>query len=169
MCLIWPTLLSFATSFVAFLPSSYFALSPVALYASNLIKFLESTNAVPEVPHLRPTRRDVGHGVRRGCPRVSPHLRFFFFFLGFSPTRLDSHQCGSIRAKSASIRTEPGWFGQNQAVLAILGRIGQRAISPKLAGNGWNWPWIWPEMPIHVFFFLFFVNQGIGICFLRIF
>ena len=50
---------------------------------------------------------DTGRGVRRGCPRVEPRLRFFFF-LGFAPTRLDSRRCGSIRAESASIRAESG-------------------------------------------------------------
>ena len=44
---------------------------------------LESTDAVGRVSH--------------------PHLSFFFFFLGFAPTRLDSRQCGSIHAESASI------------------------------------------------------------------
>ena len=55
--------------------------------------------------------RKHGHGTRgaapasdagRGCPRVGPRLCFFFFFfLGFAPTRLDSRRCGSICADSA--------------------------------------------------------------------
>ena len=70
-----------------------------------------------------------------------------FFFLGFALTRLNSSRRGSIRAKSASIRAKPGWFGQNQAILAISGHISRRPIQPKLAGNGRNWPWNSPEQP----------------------
>ena len=56
---------------------------------------LESTDAAPAVPHPCPTRRDAGRGVQRGCPRVGPHLGFFFFFfLGFAPMRLDSCRIG---------------------------------------------------------------------------
>ena len=67
-------------------------------------------------------------GVRRGPMRGAvsdvaahssvPRLSFFFFF------SLDSRWPSSIRTDSASIRTEPGRFGQNQAVSAELGRIG---------------------------------------------
>ena len=46
---------------------------------------------------------------------------FFFFFLGFEPNRLDSRRCGSIRAESASIRAESGWFGPNRADSARIG------------------------------------------------
>ena len=59
--------------------------------------YLESTDAAPEVPHPRPTRRDAGRGVRCGCPCVGPRLGFFFFFfffLGFAPMRLDSCRIG---------------------------------------------------------------------------
>ena len=66
---------------------------------------LGSTDAAPEVPHPRPTRRYAGRGVRRDCPRVGPRLGFFFFFfpriranaarfmpnrLRFAPNRADS-------------------------------------------------------------------------------
>ena len=60
---------------------------------------LESTDAVGRVSH--------------------PHLSFFFFFLGFAPTWLDSRQCGSIHAESASICAKLSWFGQNRAISAI--------------------------------------------------
>ena len=57
-----------------------------------------------------------GRGTRGAAPASDAIARasdrvwvfFFFFFLGFAPTRLDSRQCGSIRAESASIRAESG-------------------------------------------------------------
>ena len=99
--------------------------------------WLESMDA-PEVPHLRPTR----------LPTRRTASGFFFFFLGFASTRLDSRRCGSICAES-------GWFGQNRAVSAILGRIGRRPIRSKHTRNGRNRPWIWPKKPKLAFFFLF--------------
>ena len=69
----------------------------------NLSYGPESTNAAPEVSHPRPTRDTASDAVTRALVRVCV---FFFFFLEFTPTQLDSRQCGSIRAKSASIRTE---------------------------------------------------------------
>ena len=83
---------------------------------------LESTDVAPEVPHLHPM----------GLPARRTASAFFFYFLGFASTRLDSRRCGSIRAESALIRAEPGWFGQNRAVSAISGRIGRR---PKQVGK----------------------------------
>ena len=68
---------------------------------------LESMDAAPEVPHPRPTRRDA-------VARVSDRVWVFFF-------SSDSRRCSSIRAESASIRAESGWFGQNRAVSAISG------------------------------------------------
>ena len=64
--------------------------------------FLESTNADP-----------ASNAARRGtrCPTQLPARRSasaFFFFLEFTPTRLESHRCGSICAESASIRAESG-------------------------------------------------------------
>ena len=94
-----------------------------------------------------------------------PRLSFFFFF--FFP---------QIRAELASIRAESGWFGQNRAVSAISNRIGRRPIQPKQAENGRNRPWNSPETAkiltskvFLAFLFLCFVNQGIVMCFLRIF
>ena len=131
----------------------------------DIIFELESTDAAGRVPHPCPTR----------LPACRCRVYVFFFFFcswihadsaRFTPTRLDSHRRSSIHAKSASIDAEPCWFGHN------------RAIS---AGNryGRNWPWIWPEKPklspqrhsdvFLAFFFLCFVNQGIVMCFLRIF
>ena len=60
---------------------------------------LESTEAAPEVPHPR---------LMRLPARQSVSAFFFFFFLGFALTWLDSRRRGSICAKSASIRAEPG-------------------------------------------------------------
>ena len=63
---------------------------------------LESMDAAPEVPHPRPMRDAVARASDRVC------VFFFFFFLGFAPTLLDSRRCGSIRAESASIHVESG-------------------------------------------------------------
>ena len=57
-----------------------------------------------------------------------PRLSFFFFFL-------DLRRPSSIHVDSASIRTEPGKFSQNQAISAELGRIGWPSKWPKLALN----------------------------------
>ena len=51
---------------------------------------LESTDAAPEVLHPRPTQLPA---------RWIASVFFFFFFLGFASTRLDSRRCGSIRAE----------------------------------------------------------------------
>ena len=66
---------------------------------------LEGTDAAPEVPHPRPTWDAVSDTVARVSVRVCV---FFFFFLGFAPTRLDScrisfdsRQTGLIWPKSA--------------------------------------------------------------------
>ena len=67
---------------------------------------LESTDTAPEVPHSRPTRDAAFDAVARASDHVC--VFFFFFFLGFAPTRLDSRRCGSIRAESTSIRVESG-------------------------------------------------------------
>ena len=61
----------------------------------NLSYGLESTNAAPEVSHPRPTRDTASDVVARALVRVC----VFFFFLEFTPTQLDSRQCGSIRAE----------------------------------------------------------------------
>ena len=94
--------------------------------------------------HGRGTRgaAPASDAARRGtrCPTRLPARRTasgFFFFFFFS----DSRRCGSIRAESASIRAESGWFGQNRAVSAISAvsvRIGRRPIlpiRPKQAGK----------------------------------
>ena len=138
---------------------------------------LESTDAALEVPHRRPMRLDAGRGVWRGCSRVGPRLCFFFFFfLGFAPTQLDSCRIGfdscrigfnscrtrRIRPKSSRI----GHIGSYRPT-ADTAKVGRKR--PKHAGNGRNRSWIWPEKLKLAFFFLFFVNQGIVMCFLRIF
>ena len=46
---------------------------------------------------------DARCGVRRGCPCVDAASEFFFFFLGFSPTKLDSHQTRLIQPKLGRI------------------------------------------------------------------
>ena len=68
--------------------------------------YLESTDAAGRVPHLSPTWPNA-------VTRASVLCLSFFFF-------------SRIHADSASIRTEPSWFGQNRAVSAISGRISRR-------------------------------------------
>ena len=67
--------------------------------------YLESTDAARRVPHSSPTQDAASDKVARASV---PRLSFFFFFLRFTPTQLDSRLHGSIRAESASISAEPG-------------------------------------------------------------
>ena len=79
----------------------------------DIIFELESTDAVGRVPHPHPTRPDAGRNIQCGCSLIDVASAFFFFSrihadsARFTPTRLDSRRHGSIRAESASIRTEP--------------------------------------------------------------
>ena len=50
---------------------------------------LGSTDAAPEVPHPRPTRRDAATHRGRRCPRVRPRHAMWF-----SPTRADASRHG---------------------------------------------------------------------------
>ena len=124
---------------------------------------LESMDAAPEVPHPRPTRLPA---------RRTVSAFFVFFFLGFTPTRLDSRRCSSICAESALIHAEPGWFGQNRAVSAISGRIGQRPKRPEKGRNTPETAEIGLEYGrksrnLHSSFF--FCESRHSMCFLRIF
>ena len=122
---------------------------------------------------------------------------FFFFFLNFILWfRVDSARFVLTRLLFSLIRVEPGLFGQNQAVLAESGCIGwllkQAEIGLESCQNKWNRLWMRPKHPKSIFpqfyfeylllllcflfcfvflafFFLCFVNQGIVMCFLRIF
>ena len=106
---------------------------------------LESMDAAGRVPHLSPTWLPV-----RRC-RV--WVFFFFFF-------------SRIRADSASIRAKPGWFGQNRVISAGDWNGWNR---PKLALNLAGTAEILTSEVFRAFFFFCFVNQGIVMCFLRIF
>ena len=143
-------------------------------WASTL---LESTDAAPGVPHPRPTRRDAGRGVRRGCPRVGPHLHFFFPQIRadsarFAPMRLDScrigfdsrrigfnsHRIGLIRPKSGRIDHIGSY--RPPADTAGTGR--------KTAGTGRKRPKSALNMAVKAetcILLSFFVNQGIVMCF----
>ena len=102
---------------------------------------LESTDAAPEVPHPRSTRRDAGRGVRRGCPRVGPRLGFFF--LGFAPMQIDScrigfdsRRIGLIRPKSGRI----GHIGHIRTYRPAADTADTAETGRKTAGNGRNRP-----------------------------
>ena len=123
-----------------------------------------------------PTRDAASDAV--ACALV-PRLSFFFFFLRFAPTRLDSRCSGSIHAKSASICTEPARIGLYRPYWVVSTGDQYSWNKPETAETGKNWHWIWlekskfsPQRHSNVFlafFFLCFVNQGIVMCFLRIF
>ena len=123
--------------------------------------------------------RKHGRGTRGAAPasdaaaRASDRVCIFFSWIRadsarFAPTRLDLRRCGSIRAESASIRTESGWFGQNRAVSAVsaAGRYGRNR--PKQAGNGRNRPkYGCQSRKLHSSFF--FCESRHSMCFLKIF
>ena len=102
---------------------------------------LESTDVARRVPHSSPMKDATSDAVARASV---PRLSFFFFFLGFAPTRLDLCRFG---------------FDSDQ-------------IEPyrSVTETGQNRPWIWLEQPkfspqmhsnvFFAFFFLCFVNQG---------
>ena len=132
---------------------------------------LESTDAAPEVPHPCSMRPNAGCGVRCGYLNVGPRLRFFFFFswirvnsAQFAPTRLNLCRIGFDLRRTGLIRPKSGRIGHIGADTIETGRKWL-----KHAENGRNLLWIWLEKPKLAFFFLFFVNQGIVMCFLRIF
>ena len=118
------------------------------------------------------------------CSSV-PHLSFFFFN-GFTPTRL---QFSPNQANSARI----GSYRPNRSI-STSGRNWpkQAEIDLESYQNSWNWLWMIPKHPKSIlpqfyfeylllllcflfcfvflaFFFLCFVNQGHIMCFLRIF
>ena len=71
------------------------------------------------MPHSRPTWRDVGHSVRRGCLHVGPCLLFFFFFsrirtdaARFAPNRADSAKIGLYRPYQ--VVSAKGRYGRNR-------------------------------------------------------
>ena len=120
---------------------------------------LESTDAAPEVPHPCPTRHDAGRGVWRGCPRVGPHLHFFFPQIRadsarFAPMRLDPCRIGFDSRRTELIRPKSGRIGHIGSA-----KIGRKTAEtcrkqPKLALN-------MAEKAETCLLLSFFVNQGI--------
>ena len=106
----------------------------VLLYCSvTHCEKLESTNAAPEVPHPRPTRREAGRGVRRDCPRVGPRLRFFFFF---SRIRADSARFASMRLDSCRIGFDSRRIGLIRPKSGRIGHIGSYRPAADTAETG---------------------------------
>ena len=132
----------------------------------------ESMDAAPKVPHLRPTRRDAGRGVRCGCPRVGPGLRFFFFFsriradsARFAPMRLDSCRIGFDLRRTGLIRPKSGRIGhiRSYRLAADTAEIGRNMpemveIDLEYGRKIWN---------LHSSFF--FCESRHSMCFLKIF
>ena len=117
---------------------------------------LGSTDAAPEVPHPCPTQRDAGRGVRRGCPRVGPHLHFFFFS--------DSRRLGSIRANAARSVPNRLRFAPNRADSAKIGSYRPYRVGQNRPENGRNMPKSALNMAGKAetcLLLSFFVNQGI--------
>ena len=84
---------------------------------------LESTDVALEVPHPCSMWPEAGCGVRRGCLRVGPRLRFFFFF-----SQIRANAAQFVRIGFDSCRT--GLIRQKS------GRISRLPIRPKQTGNG---------------------------------
>ena len=81
----------------------------------DIIFELESTDAAGRVPHPHPTRPDAGRNIQCGCSLIDVASAFFFFFLGFTLTRLDSRQLGLIRADTARFVPNRLRFAPNRA------------------------------------------------------
>ena len=138
------------------------------IYQSLLSKKLESTDAAGRLPHLRPMRPNAGHGIWCSYPRIGAASEFFFF-LGFTPTQLDSHRIDFDWCRIGLIQPESG----------RIGHIGLYWPATDTAETGRKWvksalklvgtAEILTSVVFLAFFFLCFVNQGIVMCFLRIF
>ena len=90
--------------------------------------------------HGRGTRgaAPASDAARRGCPRVGPRLRFFFFFsriradsARFAPMRLDSCRIGFDSHRIGLIRHESSHIGANRAESA---RIREKKIKKRRRG-----------------------------------
>ena len=98
------------------------------LKGSILSCMLESTDAAPEVPHPRPTRLPA-------CLSVS--AIFFFFFLGFALTRLDSCRIGFDSHRTGLIWPKSGRIGHIGSYRPAADTGWKRLIQ---ARNGRNMP-----------------------------
>ena len=152
---------------------------------------LWSKDAVGRVPHWSPTQGATSDVASR---RSVPHLSPFFFFPPhrISPTWLDSHRTRQIRSKSSRI----GWIGLYQSATKTDQNGRNRPKSAlnhaRTAKIGFEWGpnilnlsllnfilniccffcvffFVLCFVVFLAFFFLCFVNQGIVMCFLRIF
>ena len=95
----------------------------------------------------RPTRRDAGRGVRCGCLRVGPRLRFFFFFsriradsARFAPMRLDSCRIGFDLRRTGLIRPKSGRIGHIRSYRPAADTADTAETSRKTAETGQNMP-----------------------------
>ena len=70
--------------------------------------------------------------------------------------RLDSCRIGYDSRRTGLIRPKSGCISHIGSYRPAAETGWKR---PKLAGNGRNWPWIWPEKPKLAFFFLFFCES----------
>ena len=99
-------------------------------------------------------------------PTWLPARRLAFAFFFFSQIRADSAQFALMRLDSCRIGYDSRRTGLIRPKSGCISHIGSYRPAaetgwkrPKHAGNGRNWPWIWPEKPKLAFFFLFFCES----------
>ena len=111
----------------------------------------------------------------RGCPRDGPRLRFFFFSriradsARFAPMRLDSCRIGFDLRRTGLIRPKSGCISHigSYRLAADTAETGRkRPKQAEMAKIGLEYGWKSRNLP---YLFIYFLNQGIVMCFLRIF
>ena len=120
----------------------------LCLSSNSLSQKLWGTDAARRVPHRSPTWPNARCSVRRDCLHIDA-MSELFFFLGFTPTQLDSCRLGF----------NSRWFGQKWTISVESGHIGRRPkqaeIGLESCWNSWNRLWMSPKHPksiLHQFY-----------------
>ena len=114
-------------SFILKSQIKHFFLGQVLLKKENMVDCeLGSTDAAPEVPHPRPTRRDAATRRGRRCSRVRPRSAASGHVdpTWFSPTRADASRYGFDARRREPIRADSG---RNRPVSAGISRNGRNS------------------------------------------